>query len=510
MKSTNILLAGTVGAFSVLAANQALAQKSQDVLRFAITEPYKGLSGYFYPATEASQFYRTIYQMLIRFDEYKGKLVPQLAKSWKRIDDTTIEFELRDDVKFHNGNAFNADYVLYAIKMAADPKNKFAFKGRFKWIKNAEKLGPYKVRVTGKKLNAGDFMHFAYRSFMIDAETHRAHANGADYGRMTPVGTGAYKVVDFDRNRGVTVERFAGFKGIGRAPIKRVKAVFIPDQETQIAQLLTGGVDVVRNISNDNAKGIEGNSKLSVSAVDSITMTYFMMDAAGRSGKKELTDLRVRKALAMAINRRAIKKAVIPGGKSAKLAKALCFASMVGCTHSVETAPYDPAAAKRLLAEAGYPNGFDLEITAHIIVKDVATAIAGDLRKIGVRASIQPMTTVAMRKKRASGKMQAFSGYYPNGSLPDVANALNVYFGAKSRDYARDPVIHKGMNAGKQTHDLAARKAAYGKVFDRISRNAYIVPIASLPIIYGHSSEISVKPNLITANELHISDFFWK
>jgi len=66
------------------------------------------------------------------------------------------------------------------------------------------------------------------------------------------------------------------------------------------------------------------------------------------------------------------------------------------------------------------------------------------------------------------------------------------------------------MNAGKQTHDLAARKAAYGKVFDRISRNAYIVPIASLPIIYGHSSEISVKPNLITANELHISDFFWK
>src|SRR3990167_3568734 len=98
------ILAGAMASVAALNVSPATAQKAQDTLRIAVTETFKGLSPYYYPATEASNFYSRVYDTLIAYNEHQSKFVPSVAKNWQRVGDTVLEFELRDDLVFHNGD----------------------------------------------------------------------------------------------------------------------------------------------------------------------------------------------------------------------------------------------------------------------------------------------------------------------------------------------------------------------------------------------------------------------
>src|SRR5476651_2209276 len=113
-------LIGALGALAVL-AGPATAAKSDDTLRMAVTDWWSTLDPYQFPIEEAAVFYQTVYETLLNYDERTQQFVPRLAKSWKRIDDRTLEFELRDDVKFHNGDRFDADDVVATVRFNADP-----------------------------------------------------------------------------------------------------------------------------------------------------------------------------------------------------------------------------------------------------------------------------------------------------------------------------------------------------------------------------------------------------
>ena len=108
---------------ALLAAGPALAQKSKDEVRLAIIDMFPTIDAYHSPSNETGQWARAYYSRIISFDEHNKKLVPELAKSWKRIDEKTIEFELRDDLKFSSGNKFTAEDIAYTIRYLADPKN---------------------------------------------------------------------------------------------------------------------------------------------------------------------------------------------------------------------------------------------------------------------------------------------------------------------------------------------------------------------------------------------------
>ena len=226
-------------------------------------------------------------------------------------------------------------------------------------------------------------------------------------------------------------------------------------------------------------------------------------DAAGQLGKdpqftvKELGNPSVRKAIFMAVNRRALRESVVTGGAVAENLDALCFRVFQGCGYNTKPAGYDPAAAKKLLAEAGYPKGFDLKLTVFASMRDVGQAVAGDLRKIGIRADIQVTNSVVTRKLRASGQIQAFVGLYPGGALPDASNMLKIFFLSKANDYARDPLIHSAVKRGSGTHDDKARRALYAKAFDRINSQYFALPISSPPILWAYSSGVRSAPSSI-------------
>jgi peptide/nickel transport system substrate-binding protein len=505
------LLSFAAAALAVFSAGAAVAQKSEDTVRIAVNDSFATLDGFHFPLDEAAAFDRSVYLALMNFDAKKKQWVPILAKSFKRIDNQTLEFDLRDDVSFHNGNKFDAKDVKGTLEYLADPAVKIRFKSRYDWVKNVEILGPYKVRIHASRPVVMDYGFLSFRMRMRDIETMNALDDKADYGK-TAVGTGPYRVVSIDRNAGMVLDRVENHFEGGHyypAPAKRVKASFIPDRQTQVAQLLTGNIDLMRNITSDDAKNLAANPNLAVTPTGSEMLLYTTFDAAGRSKNKAMTDVRVRKAFIMAIDRDQLLKHLIPGGNIAVKTNAICFATAIACDATSDVYPYNPAEAKRLLAEAGYPNGFDLELDVHEPVRYIAEALAGEVRKIGIRASVVAMPISVYVKRRGDGEFTAFTGFNPAGTHPDAAQILDFFFGA-DRDYWNDPMIDKNIELGEAEFDEDKRTKLYTPILDKVNKEAYIFPISELPIVWAHNKDIVLKLNPLSNSLPMLGDYGWK
>jgi peptide/nickel transport system substrate-binding protein len=142
-----LALAAVVG----LTAIPAYGQKKEDTLRFAFNDSFTTLSNYVDAANEIGFYSRGVYESLLSYDEHTGKWLPKLAKSWTQPSPTIYEFDLQENVKFHNGNKFDADDVVATWENLLDPATKLRFKNRYDWISKVEKLGPYKVRLHAKE-----------------------------------------------------------------------------------------------------------------------------------------------------------------------------------------------------------------------------------------------------------------------------------------------------------------------------------------------------------------------
>jgi len=505
MKMT--LAAALIGAAVLSWTQPSYAQKSQDTVRLAIQDMFPGLDSYVYPTSEASQFHRDIYESVIAYDARNGKYVPVLAKSWVRVAPNVIEMELRDDVKFHSGNPMTADDAIYTWTFFADPATKLRSPSRYNWIDKVEKLGPYKLRIVGKQTFADDIDTVANYFNVFDSKVHKTIPDFADYGRVSASGTGPYKLISLD-NRGVTLERYDGYQRPLRAASKRIIGVSIPDEQTRIAQLLTGGIDVIRNISTDNAKSLAANPNIKITNVKGGDIIYITLDAIGRSENKALTDPRVRKAFMMAIDRDTIIKQLLPGGGVVESMDAICFKWVVNCAYSSKVTGYDPAGAKKLLTEAGFPNGLDLQLSVWDPVKFIAEAVSGDLRKVGIRATVQTMPLATYVRLRGRGELTTFIGTYPIAGQPNLVNLFDLFFLA-DRDYYNDDLIMSSYKQAVQELDETKRKAIYEKALNRINEMNYIYPFSSLPAAFAHSKDVKIVDNYYSPYMVDVNDLVW-
>ena len=168
MKNT-LMVAAAVAAAALLAA-PAVAQKSKDTLRFPILDGETILDQYLSPGAFHYTWGPAVYDSLVGFDPQKGEFQPFLAKSWSQPNSTTYEYVLREDIKWHDGQAFDADDVVYTLNYLTDPKVNLRYKAQWAWIDKVEKLGPYKVRVTAKK-PAADIYLLARDTFSLRPHT---------------------------------------------------------------------------------------------------------------------------------------------------------------------------------------------------------------------------------------------------------------------------------------------------------------------------------------------------
>ena len=492
----------------------AMAQKAQDTLRLGMLDPVSTVDIILDPKPETSFTSEAVFDGLLVYVQKTQEFKPELAESWTRIDPRTLEFKLRRDVRFHDGSPFSADDVVYTVNYLVDPASKLRFGDNWQWIEKAEKVDPYTVRIIAKQPTAYDLARIGTNMPIYPAAIHGKLADKSEFGRKTPIGTGPYKVEYVDATNGVMLVRNPDDKLAApwrpAARIGRIHLIPIPDLQTQIAQLMTGGLDLIHEVPKDQAEQLAATPGFAMTANQGVVFYYMSLDSVNRSGNAALSKEDVRKALMMAVDRKSLVQNVVPGGKAVEIVDALCVKIQIGCSYSSKPPGFDPAAGKQLLAKAGYPDGFDAEITTFPGAHAVGEAVAGQLRKIGVRASVDQKTFVGYRDKQREGKLQILVGPWSSGGLPDVASTMTYYFGGGPRDYWHDKSIDTWAAEAAQEMDPAKRAALYHKVFDYVNAHAYIMPLTTFPSILVHTSDLVVEQGSLSPAGASLDLMHWK
>ncbi len=358
-----------------------------------------------------------VFDHLAMRDLKTRKVIPNLAISWKTIDDTTWEVKLRQGVKFHDGTPFTSKDVKATFDRVLDPVKKMIARGNHAKIKTVEIVDDYTVRFK----TDGPYPLFVERMTAQVMESEKViREKGDEWMQEHPVGTGPYKLVKWSRKQEHMLVRNDDYWG-PKPYYKYVRIRIIPEQATQIAELISGGVDVIKAVPPDQMDVINKSGAARTATSPILRTAFLQLDQAARSGPNPFTDRRVRQAANLAVDQDAIIKHVLNGlgDRVATAVNPMAF----GWDPNLKPYKQDLDRAKKLLAEAGYPNG-GVDVVFHEgpptvepAIQQTNDAIVADMTKVGFRVKrnyIGDNTVVVARAKEGKlGPMFNWSwGYY--------------------------------------------------------------------------------------------------
>lgn len=472
-----------------LAPTGAWAGKADDTLNAAFSNEVTTLDNYKETGREGLVIARLIYDNLLYKDFEKGEIVPALASSYAFVDDRTIDFVIRDGIKFHNGETLTADDVVYTLNLVSSEEYGARYQVAVSWIEKAEKTGENTVRLTMKSPYPLALEMLA-GNLPIYPKAYYEEVGSEGMG-VKPVGTGPYRMVEVTPGSRFVMERFEDhYEGSpkGRPAIKNVIVRVLPEANTQYAEMLNGQLDWIWKIPPDEASKLGRSDEIEIKNAAIMRVAYINLNPAFQDGKSPLADLEVRRAIHHAINREAIQKAFV--GEASKLVHTVCNPIQFGCTDDVAKYPYDPEKAKALMAEAGYADGFPMELVVASTPRPQVEAIAADLGKIGIDVSIneqQWASAADMWRKGQAGMSMANWGSYGIG---DIGLITSHYFGDTDENHVKDPEVIEWLETGDTSVDPAVRQEAYGKALKKISEGAYWVPLWTFNVIYAVSKDL--------------------
>jgi len=504
MKLATILGSGLLA----LAAATVHAGKKDDTLLW-LTE-FEPPTFDFYAQTNRAGVVlaKHVWDTLIERDLATGELKPHLASSVTFLNPTTIEVKVRPGIKFHNGDPLTADDVVFTFTWQNDPANtKVAARSRTDWVKSAEKIDMFTARLHLKEPFAAAIAFLEANVPIYPAAYTKAQ--GSEGTSRAPVGTGPYRVTEVARGKQIVLERnkqyFGGVRG--EPKIGKIIMRFVPEYNTQVAELLAGNADFTWRIPKDLAEKMKGRKGLNVMVGDTMRYGYLQFDVTGRPGAAAdpLKKLEVRQAISHAVNRKQIAQSLQGGGTVLDLT---CYPSQVGCaSKGAAKYNYDPAKAKQLLAKAGYPNGFDLDFYGYRD-RPFVEAIMGDLGKIGIRTKLQWLQYPALRDKVRKGEVPFTYMTWGSSSIGDIANSTGYFFSKGPDDTTQDPQVVDLLKKAGAEVDAAKRLSLYDQAHTLISRNAYWVPMFSYVYYYAMKDEVRFQP---TPDEIpHMYRASWK
>jgi peptide/nickel transport system substrate-binding protein len=489
MKST--FLKTTALAIALSASTTAFADKASDTLYAAFTKELESVDSYMNSAREGIVMQRAIWDGLLYRDpatnEYKGNL----ATSWEWIDDLTIEFKLREGVTFHNGEAFNADDVVYTVDFVADPENGVKTQRNVSWMKSAEKIDDYTVRIHLKKAFPSAIEFLAGPVSMYPNEYYAEV--GPQGMALNPIGTGPYKAVSIVPGQHFVLEKNEGYHDSpkGAATIGKIDIRTIPDINTQMAEMFNGTLDLIWQVPADQAGKLGEMPQFQAVNESTMRVGFLLLDAAGKSGDNPFQDILVRQAVAHAIDSNAIVDALLKG--SSKVVNSACFPSQFGCETDVQTYDFDPEKAKALLAEAGYADGFTTDFFAYRN-RDYAEAITSYLNAVGIKTNFNMMKYAALRDLSATSGVPLNFQTWGSFSINDTSAFTGQFFKFGDLDTVKDPAVRDALEIADTSTDPDVRIAEYSKALKRIADQAFMIPMFSYNTNYVYSQDVSYTP----------------
>lgn len=434
---------------------------------------------------------------LVVRDPETGDFLPHLATSWEWIEPTTLYMTLREGVTFHNGEPFNADAVIATFNYALDPTEPRPGASQISWVQEVEKIDDYTILIRAKEPTPHALETLA-TSAPIYPPQYLAEVGSEGFSKH-PIGTGPYRLVRWDDNEHVFERNEDYFVGSQAKPaIKNLIVRIYPEESSRIAALLAGEAQIARagSLSLDQLPTLESAPGVRPETVPILRVWFLQMDAPGRSGVDVFTDRRVRQAVNYAIDRQEIIDGLLLG--YGEVIHAPCNPLQFGCDPDAAVKyEYNPEKARELLREAGYPNGFTVELWAY---RDqlMAQAIQGYLEDVGIQTELRWFAGQydVASQHFAAGEVPFWFGAWGSYSIFDASASLDVYFGRDGTfTYGTTPEVEELLAFARSTNDPEERKSAYREAIRIITEEAYWVPLFSGSVLAGVSESVDWKPS---------------
>lgn len=486
------LIVGLAGAFSdravaqtptVIVIAQTQDMQTGDPHKTAVSHTYNVLSN--------------IYDTLIARDA-QYRLKPGLAVSWQRVEPTTWEFKLRRGVKFHNGEPFDARSVKFSIERALDPRTRWVGAGSFRPIKSVVVVDDFTVRILTDRPwpLLPRYMPFFGPRIVPPQYIEKF---GDDVFARQPVGTGPYRLVTWARDDRVELAANGNYWG-GEPRIGRVIIRTIPSESSRLAELLAGSVDLINLVSPEVFDAIRQSPRNKLVASPSAGIYFMALNLVNLPRDKPLADKRVRQAINLAIDRKAIIDGVMRGGVS-PLAT-FCVGFSFGCDTAIPPFPFDPQRARVLLREAGHAAGFDFAISTtdggYPQDRNITLAVADQLSKIGIRARVVvseysgQIQSVIDRKLREDAWFTRFTDY--TGAAGGIPYRAFHPIGGYSLWVPGIPEVIDLMEKSELAVDEASIKEFLHRLQLAFKDEAPLIPLLTSPNVYGMKRDLEFTP----------------
>lgn len=464
---------------------------------------------------ESLKVTKNIYDTLLQYKGATTEVEPALATSWENSDDgLTWTFHLREGVKFHDGTDFNADAVLFNFDRWRNVDNPYRYTGKFSYyawmfgvgeddvVDDIVAVDEFTVEF---HLNTpqGPFLNnIAMPSFAIASPT-AIETYGETYIEH-PVGTGPFVFENWNRNDSITLSKNQEYWMEGYPLLEELIFKSIPDNSARFIALQSGDVDIIDNVNPDDVTLSEQNSDLKTWLRPSMNVGYL----AFNTQQAPFDNAKVRQALNMAVDKEGIIDAFYNG--FAEPAKNPLPSSLWGYNDDITDYEYDLDAAKALLAEAGYPDGFETDLWYMPVTrpyipqpKKIAEVMQNDFAKIGVTVNLVTEDWATYLDKTSAGEhSMALLGWTGDNGDPDnflyvLLDSDNAVFpDAGNIAYYTSPAVHELLVGAQQISDQAERTAMYEEAQVIIHEDAPWVPLVhSTPPLLGNKEISGFEPH---------------
>lgn len=411
-----------------------------------------------------------MYEKLVTFDNDMN-LVPSLATSWENIDETTIRFYLREDVYFHNGEHFTAHDVKYTFEQTAKSSHAAGILG----VIDAEAttvVGDYTIDVALKYPFGPAINHLAHSTAGI-VNKKAIEEGGADYDD-NPVGTGPFKYEQWTSGDSIKLVAFDNYWG-EKPKFDNLLIRYIPEATTRAIEVETGGADIARAISPNDALSLQNSSDVNVISGNILNTSYLSFNCS----KEPFNNPKVRQAISAAIDTNSIVNNVTFG--LGEQAKSVMAPNVFGHHDSGDVWGYDVEAAKQLLAEAGYPNGFKTTMVINAVNSSTAAEIIQNmLGQIGIEVEILAYDFSNWLDAIVNGKQDMYIGGW-TAVTGDADYALRLPFHSANvgsggnRSFYANPVVDELLEQAQVEMDQNVRLQLYKEVQEILAEEAVYI-----------------------------------
>lgn len=417
------------------------------------------------------------------FRQIEGKKVNiygVLAESWEQRDNLTWVFELKQGVKFHNGEPLTAEAVKFTMDSIMDPNFQTPLKT---WLTDVEKVeteGDYTVVITTKYPTRGLLSSLAQVSIV---EPKAVASQGNAY-NTSPVGTGPYKVQSYTANNQVVLERFDGYWG-EKGKAKKITFRIMPENSTRLAALQTGEVDLAESLPPDKAAEVESNENLAVVSTPTLRVDFLVI----QHDRPWLKEVKFRKAISYAIDRQSIVDNILGG--TTVVASSPSPPGTIGFNEDLPPYEYNLEKAKQLLKEVGYngePITYGGPSGRYAMDRQVNEAVAAMLQSAGINVKLEILDWSSFYPKKDSYDMH-FIGQTDFTINPNK-HYDSVYYSKTATTFYKNEQVDALLDEAIQTMDDDAAAEIYKQVQQLLVDDMASIPLHYEPSLLGVSKKL--------------------